>query len=106
MPALGDRLEAPLSRLARFGPKSAGDGFWSGLAVGAALGFVYAPCAGPDARRGGLGRRRVRADGRGRARLRARLGAVLLVLALAGRRARRGALRGPALSRALGGVMV
>src|SRR4051794_41597694 len=47
LPRIGDRLEAPLSRLARFGPKSAGRGFWSGLAVGAALGFVYAPCAGP-----------------------------------------------------------
>src|SRR4051794_29520285 len=46
-PRLADRLEAPLSRLARFGPGSAGDGVWSGLAVGAALGFVYAPCAGP-----------------------------------------------------------
>jgi cytochrome c biogenesis protein CcdA/thiol-disulfide isomerase/thioredoxin len=47
VPALGDRIEAPLSRLARFGPRSRGDGFWSGIAVGAALGFVYAPCAGP-----------------------------------------------------------
>jgi cytochrome c biogenesis protein CcdA/thiol-disulfide isomerase/thioredoxin len=46
-PRLADRIEAPLSRLARFGPKSRGDGFWSGLGVGAALGFVYAPCAGP-----------------------------------------------------------
>src|SRR3954452_43588 len=43
VPAVGDRLEAPLSRLARFGPKSSGDGFWSGLGVGAALGFVYTP---------------------------------------------------------------
>src|SRR5918911_1479481 len=41
-------LPALLSRLARFGPQSrGGDGFGSGLAVGAALGFVYAPCAGP-----------------------------------------------------------
>ena len=32
VPALGDRLEAPLSRLARFGPKTGGDGFWSGVA--------------------------------------------------------------------------
>src|SRR3954471_713962 len=47
LPALAARLEAPLSRLARFGPRSTGDGFWSGLGVGAALGFVYAPCAGP-----------------------------------------------------------
>jgi cytochrome c biogenesis protein CcdA/thiol-disulfide isomerase/thioredoxin len=46
-PRVLDRFEAPLSRLARFGPRSAGDGFWSGLVVGAALGFVYAPCAGP-----------------------------------------------------------
>src|SRR3954447_25408223 len=46
-PRLAERLEAPLSRLARFGPRSGGDGFWSGLGVGAALGFVYAPCAGP-----------------------------------------------------------
>ena len=33
--------------LSRLGPRSAGDGFWSGLPVGGALGFVYAPCAGP-----------------------------------------------------------
>jgi cytochrome c biogenesis protein CcdA/thiol-disulfide isomerase/thioredoxin len=44
---LAARLEAPLSRLARFGPRSRGSGFWSGLGVGAALGFVCAPCAGP-----------------------------------------------------------
>src|SRR4051794_41696842 len=47
VPTVGDRLEAPLSRLARFGPRGYGSGFWSGLAVGGALGFVYAPCAGP-----------------------------------------------------------
>ncbi|MFL5845117.1 MAG: cytochrome c biogenesis protein DipZ [Solirubrobacteraceae bacterium] len=47
VPAIGDRVEAPLSRLGRFGPKSGGDGFWSGLGVGAALGFVFTPCAGP-----------------------------------------------------------
>src|SRR3954454_1062879 len=47
VPALTARLEAPLSRLARFGPRSRGTGFWSGLVVGAAFGFVYAPCAGP-----------------------------------------------------------
>ena len=46
-PKLADRIEAPLSRLARFGPRTRGDGFWSGIGVGAALGFVYAPCAGP-----------------------------------------------------------
>ena len=47
VPALAARIEAPLTRLARFGPRERGDGFWSGLLVGAALGFVYAPCAGP-----------------------------------------------------------
>lgn len=47
VPALAARVEAPLSRLARFGPRSRGDGLASGLLVGAALGFVYAPCAGP-----------------------------------------------------------
>jgi cytochrome c biogenesis protein CcdA/thiol-disulfide isomerase/thioredoxin len=47
VPSLAARIEAPLSRLARFGPKDGGDGFASGLAVGSALGFVYTPCAGP-----------------------------------------------------------
>src|SRR5271168_4495259 len=47
MPGLADRIEAPLSRLARFGPRSSGDGFWSGMLVGGALGFVYTPCASP-----------------------------------------------------------
>ena len=46
-PPLAARLEGVLSRLVRFGPRSRGDGFVSGLGVGAALGFVYAPCAGP-----------------------------------------------------------
>jgi cytochrome c biogenesis protein CcdA/thiol-disulfide isomerase/thioredoxin len=47
VPSLAARIEAPLSRLARFGPKDSGDGFVSGVAVGSALGFVYTPCAGP-----------------------------------------------------------
>ena len=47
IPELAERVQAPLSRLARFGPKTRGDGFWSGLGVGGALGFVCAPCAGP-----------------------------------------------------------
>jgi cytochrome c biogenesis protein CcdA/thiol-disulfide isomerase/thioredoxin len=47
IPQLAERIQAPLSRLARFGPKTRGTGFWSGLAVGGALGFVCAPCAGP-----------------------------------------------------------
>ncbi len=105
MPRIGDRLEAPLSRLARFGPKSGGRGFWSGLAVGAALGFVYAPCAGPILAAvvsvsAASGRTVV-------VGLAYALGSsiVLLILALAGRRLTV-KLRGPGLSRALGAVMV
>jgi cytochrome c biogenesis protein CcdA/thiol-disulfide isomerase/thioredoxin len=48
VPPLAARLEAPLSRLAaRAGVRGGGEGFWSGTAVGASLGLVYAPCAGP-----------------------------------------------------------
>ena len=47
IPEVAERIQAPLSRLARFGPKTRGTGFWSGLGVGGALGFVCAPCAGP-----------------------------------------------------------
>jgi cytochrome c biogenesis protein CcdA/thiol-disulfide isomerase/thioredoxin len=47
IPSVGDRLEARMSRLAALGPRSGGTGFRSGLLVGAALGFVYTPCAGP-----------------------------------------------------------
>ena len=47
IPELAEPVQGVLSRLARFGPRSRGDGFWSGLGVGAALGFVCAPCAGP-----------------------------------------------------------
>ncbi len=47
VPAVGHRLERPLASLSRLGPKRLGDGFGSGLLVGGALGFVYAPCAGP-----------------------------------------------------------
>src|SRR5437588_435166 len=46
-PSVAARVQAPLSRLARFGPRTRGTGFWSGLGIGAALGFVCAPCAGP-----------------------------------------------------------
>src|SRR6185312_10977724 len=46
-PRVAARLEAPLARLSRYGPRTRGDGFASGLLVGAALGFVYTPCAGP-----------------------------------------------------------
>jgi cytochrome c biogenesis protein CcdA/thiol-disulfide isomerase/thioredoxin len=49
VPPLADRLEAWLSRFAgRAGtPKTSGDGFWSGTLVGASLGILYTPCAGP-----------------------------------------------------------
>jgi cytochrome c biogenesis protein CcdA/thiol-disulfide isomerase/thioredoxin len=47
LPDLAAHVQAPLSRLARFGPRSRGSGFWSGLGVGGALGLVCAPCAGP-----------------------------------------------------------
>ncbi|HEY0390491.1 MAG TPA: cytochrome c biogenesis protein DipZ [Solirubrobacterales bacterium] len=49
VPPLAARVEAWLSRFAsRTGVASpSGDGFWSGTAVGASLGLVYAPCAGP-----------------------------------------------------------
>jgi cytochrome c biogenesis protein CcdA/thiol-disulfide isomerase/thioredoxin len=109
LPRLAARVEAPLSRLARFGPRSGGRGFWSGAGVGAALGFLYAPCAGPilaavvsvSAASG-----RTVAVGLAYA---AGSAAVLLVLALAGRtvveRVRR-AGRGPHLQQALGAVMV
>jgi cytochrome c biogenesis protein CcdA/thiol-disulfide isomerase/thioredoxin len=47
LPAVGERLERPLAAVSRLGPRRLGDGFGSGVVVGAALGFVYAPCAGP-----------------------------------------------------------
>jgi cytochrome c biogenesis protein CcdA/thiol-disulfide isomerase/thioredoxin len=50
VPAVAERVEARMSRLAALGVGGAqnkGDGFRSGLLVGAALGFVYTPCAGP-----------------------------------------------------------
>lgn len=49
IPPLAARLEAWLSQFAgRVGvAKTKGDGFWSGTAVGASLGILYTPCAGP-----------------------------------------------------------
>jgi len=48
-PPLAARLEGWISRLAARGggPRSGGEGFWSGTLVGLSLGLVYAPCAGP-----------------------------------------------------------
>jgi cytochrome c biogenesis protein CcdA/thiol-disulfide isomerase/thioredoxin len=106
MPAVAARLEAPLSRLARFGPKSVGQGFWSGVLVGAALGFVYAPCAGPILAAVvsvGAASGRTISVALGYA---AGSAAVLLVLALAGRALIARVPRGPSLQRVLGGVMI
>lgn len=53
IPALGDRFAMLTSSVANFGTnlqtrsKSAGSGFASGLIIGAALGLVWTPCAGP-----------------------------------------------------------
>ena len=111
-PRLGDALERPLYRLARFGPKDSGHGFWSGLAVGGALGFVYAPCAGPilaavvaaGATGGTTGRIVAVAVAYG-----VGSGVVLFALAVGGRKLFervKGVGRGPALQRALGVVLV
>jgi cytochrome c biogenesis protein CcdA/thiol-disulfide isomerase/thioredoxin len=106
LPALAARLEAPLSRLVRLGPRSAGRGFWSGLGVGAALGFVYAPCAGPIL--AAVVSVSAASGHSAAVGLAYALGsaAVLLVLALAGRAAFARVRRGPTLQRALGAVMV
>ena len=48
VPGLAARLEVLLSRLTRRAPGAGKrDGFGSGLLLGASLGLVYAPCAGP-----------------------------------------------------------
>ncbi|HXP38087.1 MAG TPA: cytochrome c biogenesis protein DipZ, partial [Solirubrobacteraceae bacterium] len=109
LPDVADRIEAPLSRLARFGPRSRGDGFLSGLLVGGALGFVYTPCASPILAAvisvsAASGKTVVIA-------LAYALGsaAVLLALTLGGRRLFdrvRKAGRGPLLQRALGVIMI
>ncbi len=112
VPDLTARIEAPLSRLGRFGPKTRGTGFWSGLGVGAALGFVCAPCAGPIL----AAVTSVSASGGANARVvlvaisySVGLSAVLLVYAFAGRavidRVRRVG-RGNTVNRALGVVLL
>jgi cytochrome c biogenesis protein CcdA len=47
VPSLRDRLEGSFSRLPGLAPKAGGSGWWGGLLTGAALGLVWAPCAGP-----------------------------------------------------------
>ena len=44
---LSDRLEAWISRVVPKPARPGGDGFGSGMLLGASLGLVYAPCAGP-----------------------------------------------------------
>ncbi|MGA2320646.1 MAG: redoxin domain-containing protein [Solirubrobacteraceae bacterium] len=109
LPHLASRLEAPLSRLARFGPRSRGDGFASGLLVGGALGFVYTPCASPI-----LAAVISVSAASGKTIFIALAYAggsalVLLALTLGGRRLFdrvRNAGRGPMLQRALGAIMI
>ena len=43
VPELAERVQAPLSRLARFGPRTRGDGFWSGSASAARSGSSARP---------------------------------------------------------------
>jgi cytochrome c biogenesis protein CcdA/thiol-disulfide isomerase/thioredoxin len=47
VPRAAHWVELRLTFLQRLAPRGDADGFWSGLPVGGALGFVYAPCAGP-----------------------------------------------------------
>ncbi len=47
VPPLADRVEAWISRIVPAPSRPGREGFGGGLAVGASLGFVYAPCAGP-----------------------------------------------------------
>src|SRR5690348_13390889 len=47
IPGLGDRIEAFASRIAPGPARVGGDGFGLGLVLGASLGLVYTPCAGP-----------------------------------------------------------
>jgi cytochrome c biogenesis protein CcdA/thiol-disulfide isomerase/thioredoxin len=112
VPSWAARVEAPLTRLARFGPRGRGDGFWSGLLVGAGLGFVYAPCAGPilaavvsvSATMGASGELVAVALGYA-----AGSALVLLLIAYGGRKVLdrlRAAGRGPAVQRTLGVVMI
>ncbi len=47
VPALAARLEGWLSRIGGRSHRGDGEGFGAGVLVGASLGFVYVPCAGP-----------------------------------------------------------
>jgi cytochrome c biogenesis protein CcdA/thiol-disulfide isomerase/thioredoxin len=47
VPTIGDRIEAWLTAIVPRPARTGGEGFGSGLVLGASLGLVYAPCAGP-----------------------------------------------------------
>jgi cytochrome c biogenesis protein CcdA/thiol-disulfide isomerase/thioredoxin len=112
IPDVAARLQAPLSRLARFGPRTRGTGFVSGLGVGAALGFVCAPCAGPIL----AAVTSVSASSGASAKVvavalayAAGLSAVMLLYALGGRAALdrvRRSVRGHVVERTLGAVLI
>jgi cytochrome c biogenesis protein CcdA/thiol-disulfide isomerase/thioredoxin len=111
-PPLGALVERAFAPLQRLGPRDRGSGFWSGLIVGGALGFLYAPCAGPilaavislSATQGASGELVVVALAYG-----AGSAVVLLLIAFGGRalvtRIRR-AGHGPAVQRALGVLLL
>jgi cytochrome c biogenesis protein CcdA/thiol-disulfide isomerase/thioredoxin len=105
VPAAAERVAAALSRVARLGPRSRGDGFASGLAVGAALGFVYAPCAGPILAAVIAVSAATGATVAVAVSYAAGSAAALLLVALGGRRLLR-RLRGPWSQRVMGGVLV
>jgi cytochrome c biogenesis protein CcdA/thiol-disulfide isomerase/thioredoxin len=112
VPPLAARLEAWLSRFAsRAGvAEGRGEGFWSGTAVGASLGLVYAPCAGPILA-GVITVSASQSFSTGRLAVALSYGigsaAVLYLLMLGGRRAVAPlARRGVALQVAMGAVMV
>jgi cytochrome c biogenesis protein CcdA/thiol-disulfide isomerase/thioredoxin len=47
VPRAAEWVQLRLTFMQRLAPRGDVQGFWSGLPVGGALGFVYAPCAGP-----------------------------------------------------------
>jgi len=112
VPRAAEWVQLRLTFLQRLAPRGDAQGFWSGLPVGGALGFVYAPCAGPilaavisvSASSGATGK--IVAVG-----IAYGLGSALVLLgfALGGRRlmdgVRRGG-RGAALQRGFGAVML
>ncbi len=111
-PRLGLLVERAFVPLQRLGPRSRGEGFWSGLLVGGALGFLYAPCAGPilaavisvSATQGTSADLVVLALAYG-----AGSAVVLLLIAFGGRRVVdriRGAGHGPVVQRTLGALLV